>query len=252
LGISGHGPNPEATGPVAPISKARAGVLDRLRATPGPRGVEELATESGQHANTVREHLDALEAAGLATRTTASRTGRGRPASLYTAAMPDPAPAGYAALVVALAHHITATSEDPAAAAESAGRQWARSLNGSAHSAPGPSANAPIPSANAPIPSANAPIPSEAVQLRARREVAGTLNESGFGVLANDDATELTLTTCPIVAAARENPEVVCSVHLGLAKGLLEGRGVSAQGATLAPFAVPGGCRLSLPAGASD
>lgn len=238
MGISGHGPNPEATGPVAPISKARAGVLDRLRATPGPRGVEELATESGQHANTVREHLDALEAAGLATRTTASRTGRGRPASLYTAAMPDPAPAGYAALVVALAHHITATSEDPAAAAESAGRQWARSLNGSAHSAPGLSANAPI--------------PSEAVQLRARREVAGTLNESGFGVLANDDATELTLTTCPIVAAARENPEVVCSVHLGLAKGLLEGRGVSAQGATLAPFAVPGGCRLSLPAGASD
>lgn len=197
-----------------------------------------MATESGQHANTVREHLDALEAAGLATRTTASRTGRGRPASLYTAAMPDPAPASYAALVVALAHHITATSEDPAAAAESAGRQWARSLNGSAHSDPGPSANAPI--------------QSEAVQLRARREVAGTLNESGFGVLANDDATELTLTTCPIVAAARENPEVVCSVHLGLAKGLLEGRGVSAQGATLAPFAVPGGCRLSLPAGASD
>lgn len=228
-----RGPKPGSTSPVAPISKARAGVLDRLRAAHGPLGVEELAAKSGQHVNTVREHLDALQVAGLATRTKASRAGRGRPATLYAAARHDPAPASYAALVAALANHITATSDEPAAAAESAGRQWAQSLI-----PPAPS------DAGRP---AGAPIPPESVQLKARLGVAATLRESGFGVVGNADATELTVTTCPILAAARKNPDVVCTVHLGLAKGLLEGRGVPSEDATLEPFAVPGGCRLSLP-----
>ncbi|MDD0859457.1 hypothetical protein NHF46_20495 [Arthrobacter alpinus] len=54
------GPKPGRAEPVASISKARAAVLERLRQLDGTLSVEQLATQTGQHANTVREHLEAL------------------------------------------------------------------------------------------------------------------------------------------------------------------------------------------------
>ncbi|RAN79535.1 hypothetical protein B5P43_13620 [Bacillus sp. SRB_336] len=217
------------------MSKARAAVLERLRASGGPLTVDALAAETGQHANTVREHLDALVGSGFATRTTAPRSGRGRPASLYLPAQPDPRPAGYAALAAALARHIASTSADPAAAGDLAGRQWARVLAGAGR----PTAP------NAPA------APSAARRRRSRFNVAASLREAGFGIQGNADATDFTLTTCPILAAARESPDVVCAVHLGLVKGLLEGTGVPEVGVELVPFAAPGICTLHLPSAAA-
>ncbi|MGO4383574.1 helix-turn-helix transcriptional regulator [Specibacter sp. RAF43] len=231
-GLPPRGPKPGGTESVAPMSRARAAVLERLRAADGTLSVETLAAETGQHTNTVREHLDALVVAGFATRATAARTGRGRPAWLYRAATPASRPAGYAALATALARQIAATSEDPAGAGDLAGRQWAHVLNarpaGSGPAAPGSSG------------------PAE--QRLARRGVVDALREAGFGIHGNADATDLTLTTCPIVEAARENQDVVCAVHLGLVKGLLEGSGVPEDGVRLVPFAAPGVCTLRLPA----
>lgn len=229
------------------MSKARAAVLERLRASGGPLAVDALAAETGQHANTVREHLDALVGSGFATRTTAPRSGRGRPASLYLPAQPDPRPAGYAALAAALARHIASTSADPAAAGDLAGRQWARVLAGAGRPTAPNEPGAPG-TALSTSPSA---APSAARRRSSRLNVAASLREAGFGIEGNADATDFTLTTCPILAAARENPEVVCAVHLGLVKGLLEGTGVPEVGVDLVPFAAPGICTLHLPSAAA-
>ncbi|MCQ9162674.1 metalloregulator ArsR/SmtB family transcription factor [Arthrobacter sp. STN4] len=242
-----RGPKPGGTEPVAPISKARAAVLERLRSSAVPLTVDALAAETGQHPNTAREHLDALVAAGFATRTTAHRSGRGRPASLYAPAVPEQRPAGYAALAAALARHIASTSDDPAAAGDLAGRQWAHVLSGRAGAGTAGSAG----TAGTGAASTCRTVPGPARRRRTRLNVAASLRDAGFGIQGNADATDFTLTTCPIVAAARENPAVVCAVHLGLVKGLLEGSGVPEDGVELVPFAAPGICTLRLPLAAA-
>lgn len=209
------------------MSKARAGVLARLRGNVAAVTVEQLATEAGQHTNTVREHLEALVADGHASKAVASlagtagragRAGRGRPAWLYQAVTSAPGPVGYAALAAALASHLAAHSQNPSAEGEAAGRAWAMALPASEHPA-----------------------------RSARTHVVKSLTQAGFGVQSNRTGTELTLTTCPIVEAARTNPDVVCAVHRGLVKELLTGSGLPEREVQLLPFAGPGFCTLLLP-----
>lgn len=219
------GPKPGRVEPVAAISKARAAILARLRHSAGTLSVEELAAETGQHANTLREHLEALVTDGLATKNAAPSEGRGRPAWLYSAVAAPAGPVGYAALAAALAQHIALNSKDPQADGEAAGRAWAQTLPASSHS------------------------PGNSGGKAARTRVVKALEQAGFGVQGNRDASELTLTTCPIVEAARENSEVVCAVHRGLAKELLAGSGLPEKGVNLLPFAGPGYCTLLLPGG---
>jgi predicted ArsR family transcriptional regulator len=54
------------------------------------------------------------------------------------------------------------------------------------------------------------------------------------------------LRRCPLLEAARQEPEVVCSVHLGVLEGALEALGSLCVRPTLVPFAEPGACRLTL------
>ena len=232
-----YGPRPGRRDAVAPISKARAAVLSRLREIDGTLSVEQLALQTGQHANTAREHLEALVEHGYATRTAAPKEGRGRPAWLYQPTPVPAGPVGYAALAAALAQHLAAHSENPAAEGEAAGRAWARAL---------PAAETTGAAAG---PTASGAQPSAAAAKATRSRVATALEQAGFGVQKNRDATELTLTVCPIVEAARENPEVVCAVHLGLVKELLSGRGLPEDDVELLPFAGPGVCTLRMPLG---
>ena len=85
---AGLGPAPSR--PPAPVaglpSRAAAGILDLLAQQSRPMTAAALAEQSGQHSNTVREHLDVLVEHGLATRERAEAAGRGRPAWLYAVA----------------------------------------------------------------------------------------------------------------------------------------------------------------------
>src|SRR5215472_1302012 len=136
----------------APLGRSRARVLELLREAAAPLGVREVAEHCGLHPNTARFHLDALVAAGLATRDrgrqpdpAAERPGRpgrpghprrprrpgrlGRPTIGYRAAGGDGfgAPAGerrYRLLAEMLASMIAGMLPDPAATAEQAGREW--------------------------------------------------------------------------------------------------------------------------------
>ena len=242
-----YGPRPGGLDAVAPISKARAAVLARLRAIDGTLSVEQLALQTGQHANTAREHLEALVEDGYATKAAAPKEGRGRPAWLYQPAPAPAGPVGYAALAAALAQHLATHSENPAAEGETAGRAWARAMPPASTKASGaePKASGAEPKASGAYRTGAKLSAAGAKATRSR--VATALEQAGFGVQKNRDATELTLTVCPIVEAARENPDVVCAVHLGLVKELMAGSGLSEENVALLPFAGPGICTLHMP-----
>lgn len=61
------------------------------------------------------------------------------------------------------------------------------------------------------------------------------------------------LRRCPVLALAREHPEVVCTSHLGMAQEILGRDGVRPERVTLEAFAEPGACLLRIaPPAAGD
>lgn len=215
-----------------PLSRARQRVLDTLREHPGPMTLAELSVATSSHANTLREHLDALQDRGSVRRHAATVHGRGRPAWLYEAA-PDgldrdtsdgleTGTNAYAALATTLANALQRTSRDPRAAGVDAGRGWGRAL------------------AQGGVPSA------ERDDLKTRRRLVGLLGDLGFAPHAEAEARSVRLTRCPLLVAARRHPEVVCGVHLGIVQGALQAWGRPATDVSLVPFAEPGACRLLL------
>lgn len=205
------------------LSAAREAVLERLHLSRRPMTIARMAADLGVHANTAREHLDALVARGLATRDRAPATGRGRPAWCYTAVddhpEPDPRVRDYAGLAAALAGHLARTSPNPAGDGLSAGWAWGRSLVAGRPPHPGPTP---------------------------RHQVVGLLEELGFAPEADDAASTVALRRCPLLDAAREHTQVVCQVHLGLVRGALEHQGGDPEPTALLPFSEPGACRLHL------
>lgn len=219
-----------ATGEPQAMSRARRDLLARLRAMDEPASVDALAQACAQHPNTVREHLEALVVSGQAQRVSAAApTGRGRPARLYRAVERPVVPAAAATLATVLAAQLAGRPEARAEGV-AAGRVWAHGLRGREQSAGGDRQRH--------TPSA------------VRGRVATTLAETGFVVEPDaDDATLLRLTGCPLLEAAREHPDVVCSVHLGLVQGLLDDAGDTGTAARLLPFAARDACLLNLGAG---
>ena len=219
----GYGPRPGPGRSSRPLSGSRAALLELLRGQDGPTTLAVLVEQSGLHPNTVREHVEALVRAGLARRRTGAPTGPGRPARVYEATGVDVARTPeYAGLAATLAAVIHRTSSSPTEDAVAAGREWGRRLAEERGGGPAPSAVA------------------------ARREVVGLLDDVGFDPDPDTRHTVVRLTTCPLLDAAAQYPDVVCGVHLGLARGALEAYGTGTEGTELLPFAEPGACRLHL------
>ncbi len=223
------------------ISAARAGILDVLIDQPEPCTVGALSALTRQHPNTIREHLDALVAGRLATRTRAPAQGRGRPAWLYSATPDvgsDQGASDYAGLASALAAQISRTSGEPGADAIEAGRGWGRDLVRRSHA--GAELSEGYPAHDQPrAPSAVA----------ARREVVALLEELGFAPSPDARSAVIKLRRCPLLEAAHEYPEVVCGVHLGIVRGALDELGNDperTERTALQPFSEPGACRLDL------
>jgi len=218
----GPAPTPPPVGHV-PLSGQRLRVLEHVRAH-APVRTPDAAADLGLHQNTVREHLDALVAAGLVERATEPAAGRGRPAALYRPATADPAaPAReYAALATALAGHLARTSAEPEREARAAGLEWGRELaeqTGRAATDP-------------------------------RRVVLDALTRLGFAPVDEGGERGIALRRCPLLDAARRYPSVVCQVHLGIVEGLLQSIDApTGPGLDLIAFAEPGACRLFLPVG---
>lgn len=213
------GPRPAPEPDPSDLGSATRQVLEALRHGVGPMRVDEVAEAVGSHVNTVRGHLAQLVDRSLVMTTTAPAQGRGRPAVLYEAGpRPGARTDEYRALAGAFAADLVASGRGPGvrARARGIGRAWGERLR------------------------------SPARQGTERRRLEATLVDLGFGPETDGDTVRLT--TCPLLELARENPDVICEIHLGLVEGTLD-HGEVAEQAELTPFAEPGACLLHVPEG---
>lgn len=196
-------------------SVTRVAVLEVLRASGRPFGVLELADRMGLHANTVRRHLELLVEYGHVRALREESGRRGRPRRVYTAVdWPDPEQRNYHLLASVLAAYLRA-AEEPEAAAVAAGERFG----------------------------------AEFVQPRRLGETAATpervvrmLDDIGFQPELTPDRTAIRLHHCPFHELARDQPDIVCGIHLGLIRGALQQLGAPAEATRLVPFVTPRLC----------
>lgn len=185
-------------------SPVRRRILGLLRAAARHRGesrdldVYDLSHATGLHVTTVRFHLDVLRRAGLVSSRPRPRSTAGRPRLGFSAAADvEPQADPYRTLARQLIGAFGASAQTRSRRGELVGRDWATELV------------------------ADLP-PSQSVAVAANT-VSRVFVDLGF---ASDLATErgrhvMELRACPFIEVAREHPDVVCAVHLGLLRGLL-------------------------------
>jgi predicted ArsR family transcriptional regulator len=175
---------------------SRARLFALLSELKRPAGTVELAERLALHPNGVRVHLERMQAAGLVERARA-RQARGRPRDAWTIA-PGARPAGqrpnaYVDLGRWLARAIPALPKR-LRDVEATGREIGREL-----------------------------APAQSVP--AAQTFETTLTSLGFQPKrqsGEDGTVTFCLGNCPYRDAVRENQEVVCTLHRGLTRGLLD------------------------------
>lgn len=186
--------------------------------------VAELSEATGLHENTVRGHLERLCSDGFLRSERTLPSGRGRPALRWHAVRTeerDP----YASLAIALATTLSEADIDAANLMHAAGVSWGTRLAAERQSASG-----------------------DTLKL-----IFDVMQDQGFSPeqagseRADSESTghKLLLRSCPILAAAQGNTEVVCAAHRGLVEGLVRSRGADLE-VGLEPFAAPDVCLLTV------
>jgi predicted ArsR family transcriptional regulator len=209
---------------LAAVTRVR--ILELLRASPQGLDASQIAKKVELHHNTVRSHLALLLDAGLVTKSDRKSSRPGRPRAVFEAAGDEQAPdqAGYQMLAQILASYLAGSTSDPSAAAESLGQSWGRYLT-------------------------ERPFPFENVARDAAIEQLSELfAEMGFEpeVISDQVNTQMLLHRCPYREVAQARPEVVCSVHLGLMRGVLEELHAPIDATELLPFVEPSLCIAQL------
>ncbi|KMM47171.1 MAG: helix-turn-helix domain-containing protein [Cellulomonas sp.] len=210
----------------------------------GSHTVGALARATGLHENTTREHLARLVHDGYAVRAPEERTVRGRPRMLYRAASADDArhdPIAMGRLEESIAH-VALTKVLISGFGRDLGptREAARSA-GRALTAPGGALEPPL-DGDRPADDDRSP----AAEQRQLDALEGHLDRLGFDPERDDETLRVDLWRCPFLELARERPDVVCSVHLGLASGVLEAAGGPLAADRLRPFVGREHCVLEL------
>ena len=220
-------------------SESRVTLLRLLQQASSPMSVDALAEAIDLHVNTTREHLDCLIGAGLVSRHPEVRCTRGRPRMLYSAVeRVDDESAGnrvreeMARILVAGYGQAT---ESPTVAAEHAGFAWGDRLSAEADDAAG----------LAPARALAGPggARSSRAQLSA---LEAQLDALGFEPETDPENLEVHMHRCPFYELAQESPEVVCSVLLGVSRGVLAHVGGPLTAAQLDAFVGPRHCVLHL------
>lgn len=192
-------------------SPARRRILDQLERSPSALTAGELAVALGLHVTTVRFHLEHLGRTGLVAGEGGREHRRGRPSIRYRPVRGNPDEARDH-LIRVLAEAV-AGSGGGAADPVAAGRRWADLLD---------------------LPPGDAP-----------SAITAAFARLGFEPQVADGA--IRLLGCPFREVARDHPEVVCRVHLGLAQRIaerLEPEAGLQVGVT--PFVEPDLCLITL------
>lgn len=199
---------------VALAPRTRRRVLDAVAGSSTPVDAQTIATGLGLHVTTVRFHLDQLEAAQLVRRRSEAEQRRGRPRIRYVAAASARGDSREQ-LIEVLAGALAGREDGGRSRSVEAGHRWAGDLVPEGQSA------------------------ADAVGTLVR-----VLDDLGFDPLP-DGEDVIRLRSCPFRDAAREHPQVVCSVHRGLVEQVLAGHG-SDRAAELLPFVEPELCLVTL------
>jgi predicted ArsR family transcriptional regulator len=216
----------------------RRALLAALRGAPGARSVRDLAVELGLHANSVREQLARLAAAGLVRVTRAEPAGRGRPGLRYEAASEPEDP--YRVLAGVLADEVAA-GPDPAPVWEAAGVRWGRRAAGTVAATGAVAATGtPTGAATGAAPFGPGAAGDDAAALAA---VVDLLAQAGFAPEpAGTTDTELRLRACPFLPFDGRHLSAVCGVHLGFLRGAFRELGSSRDAVAIEPFVEPDLC----------
>lgn len=177
----------------------------------GDRTIAELTDATGLHANTVREHLQRLEADGLVVRTIEHRTTRGRPRVFFSAVLGE----------TAVSSPIARRKVREAAVRGDLMRRL--------------------------IPDAEPGTRDLAIEaLHQLDAIVEHLSDAGFD--PTFDGTDLTLdvTPCPHQTAQAGHREMLCAVHLGIMQGVLAEAGGPLRASAVRTDGVPNGCIVQL------
>jgi predicted ArsR family transcriptional regulator len=195
----------------------RFAIFCRVLDAPGPVRVDVLTEEFKLNHNAVRQHLAKLVGAGLLEEAAVARQGRGRPA-LHYRPVPDAA--------------VAWTAQSPYRQLSLLLLQLAR--GGATPVEVGAAAGRSI-------------VVSDGDEPLAR--LTDEMAQRGFRPVAapGSDGLEIVLGRCPFEAAAVEAPDIVCSLHRGLAVGILEAVGGQYEVEDLVPHDPrSAGCRLQV------
>ncbi|MDQ2660786.1 MAG: hypothetical protein M3Y52_02805 [Actinomycetota bacterium] len=198
--------------------RTRRQVLDAVAQSEHPVDALTIATALELHVTTVRFHLDQLEAAQLVQRAEGAEKRRGRPRIRYVAVRIEDS---REQLIDVLAGALSQRDDGGRARSVEAGRRWADEL---------------LPR----VSSSDTGVDG----VDGVETLVDVLDGLGFDPVPVDEST-IELRACPFRTAAREHPQVVCSVHRGLVEGILEQRG-SDRHPNLLPFVQPELCLITL------
>lgn len=213
LGAMTRHTHPEAT---SSSRRRREAILQLLRSSKNPVSINDIATGLDMHPNTVRFHLDALQAEARVERAHATPAGAGRPRLLFSAT-PGMDPTGarnYRLLAEILAGEL-ASQPDATDRATATGRAWGAQLIDDTAD--------------------DQPAPERLVEL---------LGGLGFQPTVDDD--QVSLRHCPFLDLIPQHGQLLCPLHMGLMQGALEKLDSPTTVRRLEPFAQPDRCDAHL------
>lgn len=184
-----------------------------------PVGVVELTDHFGLNHNAIRQHLAKLSDAGLVVGTRVPTGGPGRPRVMYSV---DPTASSrwgvtgpYERLSLMLTE-IVKTGDSPEDVGRRTGAQYRSDAAVSAHERLG--------------------------------ELEQAMTREGFepDVVRNGDRVEIVLRNCPFATSAAADPETICSLHRGIALGVVGDDPGLRVDALVAHDPHEAGCRLCL------
>ena len=244
--------------------RTRQRVLQALLSSSTPLSVAEVGERIAMHPNTVRFHLDHLQADELVAASADPAVKRGRPRMLYSAT-----PKAFASgpddglLVDVLLNQFAVDhGRELARSARDAGRRWVASS--SAPVTPGRALSAAeqldalqaalddwgyVPSRRSQHDNRSGEgtgqtadaQPADVEPVAARATADGPATQAASARIRET----LELHHCPMAERADQSPEVVCSMHAGMVCGLLEQVGGHWQLDEFTPHAGPGICTVS-------
>lgn len=214
--VNNEGMSSTSVGYSAISSYSRVELL-RLLTEKADRTIGELSAATALHANTVREHLQRLEAEGLVVRTVEHRTTRGRPRVLFTAVMGE-------------ASVSSPVAKRKVRDAAVRGDLMRRLIPDAEPATRGLGADA----------------------LHQLDAITEHLTDAGFEPTLDGGGLTLDVSPCRHKSAQARHRETLCAVHLGIMQGVLTEAGGPLRAIAVRTEGIADGCVVQLECAARD